>query len=373
MPSSSFFLFGPRGTGKTTWLREKFPSGLFVNLLRPDTFRALSARPERLEEMVEGATTDGPIVLDEVQRVPELLNVVHDLLERPERRTFVLTGSSARKLRRGGVDLLAGRAVMKTCHPFMAAELPSFDLQQALSLGMIPLVWASPDPAETLAAYVGLYLEEEVRLEGWVRNVGDFGRFLEAVSFSHGAVLNVSYVARECQVKRTSVEGFLSVLEDLLLGFRLPVFSRRAERATTSHPKFYLFDAGVFRSLRPRGPLDRPEEAEGPALEGLVAQQLRAWIAYSGGDFDLSFWRTRAGSEVDFVVYGPEGFWALEVKNTRRVRPEDLRSLRSFLSEYPEATAVLLYRGEERLKIGEILCVPVEGFLRGLRPERGLI
>lgn len=373
VPDSSFFLFGPRGTGKTTWLRQRFPSALFVDLLKPDTFRELSARPERLTELVGGAPDGSAVVLDEVQRVPELLNVVHDLLESPARRTFVLTGSSARKLRRGGVNLLAGRAVVRSCHPFMAAELPKFDLGTTLELGMVPLVVAAPDPTEVLRAYASLYLEEEVRVEGWVRNIGNFARFLEAVSFSHGGVLNVSNVARECQVERKTVSGFLEVLEDLLLAFQVKVFSRRTKRATSSHPKFYYFDTGVFRSLRPRGPLDRPEEIGGAALEGLVAQHLRAWISYSGSRFELFFWRTRAGSEVDFVVYGPDGFWALEVKNTRQVRPGDLRSLRSFKEDFPESEALLLYRGEERLRKGEILCLPVEEFLRELRPGRELL
>lgn len=373
IPPSSFFLFGPRGTGKTTWLRQQFPSALFLNLLKPHEFRELSARPERLVERVEGAPVGIPVVLDEVQRVPELLNVVHDLLEGPVPRQYILTGSSARKLRRGGVDLLGGRALVKSCHPFMAAELPEFDLNAALQFGLLPLVFSARDPVETLRAYASLYLEEEVKFEGWVRNVGDFARFLEVMSFSHGQVLTLSNVARECQVKRKTVEGFVGVLEDLLLGFRVDVFSRRARRATTAHPKFFFFDAGVFRSLRPMGPLDRPEEVQGGALEGLVAQHLRAWIAYSGLDFELNFGRTRAGSEVDFVVYGSEGFWALEVKNTRSVRPEDLRGLRSFKEDYPEAQVALLYQGEDRIVTGGVRCLPVHDFLRSLRPGKELL
>ena len=372
-PASTFFLFGPRGTGKTTWLRHQFPSAVFLNLLKPDVFRELSARPERLIERVDGAPEGVPIVLDEVQRVPELLNVVHDVLESPQRRQFILTGSSARKLRRGGVDLLGGRALIKSCHPFMAAELPAFDLNAALQFGLLPLVYSAQDPAETLRAYASLYLEEEVKFEGWVRNVGDFARFLEVMSFSHAQVLTLSNVARDCQVKRKTVEGFVGVLEDLLLGFRVDVFSRRARRATTAHPKFYFFDAGVFLSLRPMGRLDRPEEVQGGALEGLVAQHLQAWISYSGLDFELYFWRTRAGSEVDFVVYGPEGFWAIEVKNTGVVRPEDLRGLRAFQDDYPEARVALLYRGEDRLVTGGVLCLPVHDFLRNLLPGKELI
>ena len=317
-PAGSFFLLGPRGTGKTTWARQHFPDALTVNLLQPETFRELAARPERLRELVLGNRDRRDVVIDEVQRAPELLHVVHDLIEQPNAPRFVLTGSSARKLRRGGVNLLAGRATMRSMHPFMAAELSSFDLHERLRTGLVPLVVSAVDPADTLSAYVAAYVEQEVRAEGLVRQIGDFARFLEVVSFSHGSVLTISNVARETAVHRKAVEGYLDVLEDLLVAFRLPVFTRRASRATAAHPKFYFFDTGVFRALRPTGPLDRPAEVDGAALEGLVAQHLRAWIAYSGAPLDLSYWRTRTGIEVDFVVYGNTDFFALEVKNTDR-------------------------------------------------------
>jgi predicted AAA+ superfamily ATPase len=368
----SFFLFGPRGTGKTTWLRETLPDALVVNLLRPDLYRELSARPERLVELVRGNPERTDVVLDEVQRVPELLSVVHDLMESADRRRFVLTGSSARKLRRGGADLLAGRAVLRTLHPFMAAELPTFDLAHALTHGLVPLVVTASDPGDVLAAYATLYLEQEVQAEGMVRNVGSFARFLEVVSFSHASVLNVSNVARDAQVSRKTVEGYLAILEDLLLAWRVPVFTRRAKRATAAHPKLYLFDAGVFRSLRPAGPLDRPHEIEGAALEGLVAQHLRAWIAYSGDAFELAYWRTRSGVEVDFVVYGPDGFWAVEVKNAATVRREDVRSLKALCEDYPECEPILAYRGSDRLAVDGVRCLPAEEFLSEIRPGRGL-
>lgn len=371
-PERSFFLFGPRGTGKTTWLEHRFPDALSVNLLQPQAYREMSARPERLAELVHAESDPKDIIVDEVQRVPELLNVVHDLIEQRPGCRFILTGSSARKLRRGGVDLLAGRAVVRTLHPFMATELPEFRLAPALEIGLLPLVLAAPNPGEVLSAYASLYLEQEVKVEGWVRHVGSFARFLEVVSFSHGGVLNISNVARESQVERRTVTGYLEVLEDLLLAFRLPVFTRRAKRKTAAHPKFYLFDAGVFRSLRPAGPLDRPEEIEGAALEGLVAQHLRAWVAYSDAEFDLFYWRTRAGVEIDFILYGADGFWALEVKNSGRVRPEDVRALESFKADYPESQALLLYRGTDRLKIGNVYCLPVEEFLCELRPSSQL-
>lgn len=372
IPPQSFFLLGPRGTGKSTWLKHQLPGALFIDLLQPDVYREMSARPERLRQLTEGAPERETVVVDEVQRVPEVLNVVHAMMESFAGRRFVLTGSSARKLRRGGVDLLAGRALHRTLHPFMAAELPEFDFGRALERGLLPLVVASDQPKDVLAAYAALYLQEEVQVEGWARNVGNFARFLEAVSFSHAAVLNVSNIARECQIERKTVTAYVDVLEDLLLSFRLPVFSKRARRETTTHPKFYLFDAGVYRSLRPRGPLDRREEIEGCAFEGLVAQHLRAWIAYSHFHQELFFWRTRSGVEVDFVVYGSGGFWAVEVKNTARVRPGDLRSLSTFAADYPECEPVLLYRGNERLRIEGIWCIPGEEFLRQLRPSHGL-
>jgi predicted AAA+ superfamily ATPase len=372
VPKQSFFLFGPRGTGKSTWLRHVLPEALFVDLLRPEVFRELSARPERFRELVLGSAHRGTIVVDEVQRVPELLNVVHEIMAGPGVPRFVLTGSSARKLRRGGVDLLAGRAILCTLHPFMAAELPEFRMEEALARGLLPLVLDSERPDDTLRAYVSLYLEQEVQLEGWARNIGHFARFLEVVSFSHGAVLNVSNVARECQIERKTASAYVEVLEDLLLSFRLPVFTRRAQRHTAAHPKFFLFDSGVFRALRPKGPLDRPEEIEGAALEGLVAQHLRAWLAYSDQKATLFYWRTRSGAEVDFIVYGELGFWAIEVKNTSRVRPEDLRGLKSFAADYPECEAILLYRGKESLKIENLLCIPVADFLCKLRPSLGL-
>jgi len=367
-PKQSYFLFGPRGTGKSTWLKRQYPDALLVDLLAPEVFRTYSARPERLRERVKGA--DGKIiVIDEVQKIPELLDVVHELLESGAGLQFILTGSSARKLKRTGVDLLAGRAVVKTMHPFMASELKeSFSLVESLQFGLVPLITSSMDPAETLASYVALYLREEVQMEGLVRNIGAFSRFLEAVSFSHGSILNVSEVARECQVKRKTVDNYLAVLDDLLLSYRVPVFARRAKRHLVSHAKFYYFDSGVFRSLRPTGPLDSPQEIDGGAFEGLVAQHLRAWIAYGNKACTLYYWRTKSGVEVDFVLYGEDTFVGIEVKNSARVNNKMLKGLRAFSVDYPDAHLLLLYRGEERLMINTILCLPCDQFLQQLVP-----
>lgn len=372
-PEASHFLFGPRATGKSTLVRQAFADALWVDLLRPEVHQRFAARPERLRELVDGNPGAKVVVLDEVQRVPALLDVVHHLIERRGRRAaprFVLTGSSVRKLKRPGVNLLAGRLLLERMHPFMAAELPSFDLAAALRRGMLPVVWDSDTPDATLNTYVALAIREEVQAEGLVRRLEDFARFVEVISFSHGSVLNIAEVAREAHTGRKTTEAYIAILEDLYLAFRLPVFRKRQKRQLVAHPKFYWFDAGVFRSVRPAGPFDRPEEIDGGALEGLVAQHLRAWIDTSRRDASLSYWRTKSGNEVDFVVYGEDGLWAFEVKNGMTVRERDLRGLRAFLEDYPEAEARLLYRGDERLEIRGIRCEPCEAYLTGIRPGR---
>ena len=230
----------------------------------------------------------------------------------------------------------------------------------------------SDTPEQTLRSYIDLYLQQEVKAEGLVRRLDDFGRFLEVASFSHAQILNVAEIARECVASRNTVESYIAILEDLLIAGRLPVFRRRAKRALVSHSKLFFFDCGVFRSLRPTGALDSREEIAGPALEGLVLQHLRAWISYSDADLGIYFWRTRGGSEVDFVVYGGSEFHAIEVKNSTALRPRDLSGLRAFRQDYPEASATLLYRGSETLERDGVRCMPVGRFLTSLLPGHDL-
>ncbi len=373
-PKQSYFLFGPRGTGKSTWVRQHYPDALYIDLLAPDAFRRYQATPEYLSQLLSARRDTKTIIIDEIQKVPQLLDVVHQLIESYSDVRFILTGSSARKLKRGGVDLLAGRALSKALHPFMAVELGNrFSLETALTRGMVPLVLEAPQPDETLESYIGLYLKEEVQNEGLVRRIGDFGRFIEAASFSQGAQLNISDVARDCQVQRKAAEAYFGILEDLLLAFQLPVFTRRARRQLQSHPKFYFFDAGVFRAIRPAGPLDAPAEIDGAALEGLVAQHLRSWCAYRQVPCDLYFWRTRAGLEVDFILYGKDTFCAIEVKNTAVIRSRMLNGLVAFKEEYPEAQTCFLYRGQDRARIKDIVCMPVTDFLMQLHPDKTVL
>jgi uncharacterized protein len=372
-PKGSFFLIGPRGTGKSTWLKEHYPDAFWVDLLDPESFRLFSTAPEKLKEILKAQPGQKVVVIDEVQKVPELLDVVHGMIEEKKGYQFILTGSSARKLKKQGVNLLGGRALLKHMTPFYAGELgKAFNLEQNLRLGMLPIVLDSQAPEEVLRAYAGVYLKEEVQAEGIVRNVGDFARFLESMSFSHAQVINGSNIARECQIARRTVDGYLLILEDLLLSFHVHIFRKRAKRALVNHPKFYFFDCGVYASLRPGSISDRESERDGAALEGLVAQHLKAWVEAQTQPHQLNFWRTSSKVEVDFIVTGPDCFLAIEVKNGSVVHPSDLKGLESFREDYPEAKLVLLYRGKQRIYEKDILCCPVEDFLTKIHPDSPL-
>jgi predicted AAA+ superfamily ATPase len=255
----------------------------------------------------------------------------------------------------------------------MASELGSdFDLEQALMRGMLPLLIHAKDPRTVLEGYISLYLKEEIQAEGLIRKLEQFVRFLDVISSSHGSILNTTNIARESEIKRSTVNNYIDILEELLLAYRVPVFEKRAARHLSSHPKFYLFDCGVFQVLRPKGPLDQPPEIDGIALEGLIAQQLTAWCEYSQKKPSLYFWRTRSNLEVDLVIYGEESFYAIEIKSSKKISPSDLKGLQAFLQDYPEAKAILLDRGQEKLKIGNILCLPLIEFLKNLVPNKPL-
>lgn len=367
VPDKSFFLFGPRGTGKTTWVRSSLPDAVYLDLLESELFNDLTAAPQRLENFLP-SHRNGWVIIDEVQRIPELLNEVHRLIEARACR-FVLTGSSARKLRRGGTNLLAGRALTYAMHPLTAIELGSdFKLETSLAWGQLPSVHVESDPKAYLESYLETYLREEIQQEGLVRSLGPFARFLEAASFSQASVLNVSSVARDCGVERKVVENYFSILEDLLIATHVPVFAKKAKRRIAAHPKFFFFDAGLYRTLRPKGPLDRPEQIEGHALETLVFQELRAVNDYLRLGYSIHYWRTADGREVDFVLYGEKGIRAFEVKRAAKPSGSDFAGLHAFLKDYPMARAILLYGGSRRQREGPVELVPLHEALPQL-PE----
>jgi len=363
--AKSFFLFGPRGTGKTTWVKNTFPHAVYIDLLEAEIFNDLLANPQRLEQFIPKDSKDW-IIIDEVQRIPELLNEVHRLIEK-YKYTFILTGSSARRLRRKGPNLLGGRALTYSLHPLTAIELgKDFDLNHSSKYGQLPCAYTDSDPKSYLESYVKTYLEEEVRQEGLTRNLGAFYRFLEAASFSQGSILNISSVARECSIERKVVENYFTILEDLLIAYRLPIFSKRAKRRLVAHPKFYFFDIGVYRTLRPMGSLDIPEEVEGAAFETLFFQELIAINDALSLGYTISYWRTSNNMEVDFVLYGDKGIHAFEIKRTGKMTKTMLRGLKSFLKDYPMAKAYFIYGGKRRMRDGAIEIVPISDALTEL-------
>ena len=361
----SFFLFGPRGVGKTTWLKHHLPQALFVNLLRAEFHTPLAANPGRLEALIPPDYDDW-VIIDEIQRLPTLLNEIHNLIE-ARRLNFILTGSSARTLRRKGVNLLAGRALTYHMHPLTTAEQQdAFSLRDSLRFGHLPARFSEDDPAKYLKDYVQTYLWEEVMQESLTRNIGHFSRFLEVASFCQGETLNISNIAREAHIKRPVVENYFSILEDLLIATRLPVFARKAKRKLVSQRKFYFFDAGAFRAVRPLGVLDSEAEIDGPALETLVLQELRALNDYRGYDYQIFFWRTRNNLEIDFILDGPHGLLAMEIKRSTHIQPKDTRALKEFKKDYPDARCFIFYGGAAPLYLDHITALPIEHAMKNL-------
>ncbi len=372
-PKGSYFLFGPRGTGKSTWLLHQYPKAIRIDLLLGEEERRFNAYPERIRDVVAEMPPGSTLILDEIQRVPRLLPEIHALIEAKKEIQYIMTGSSARKLRRSVSDLLGGRALLRQMGPFLASELGSrFSLEKALKTGLIPLIWESTDPADRLRDYLHLYLKEEVQAEGLVRQIGDFSRFLEVASFSYASLWTTMDISRESSIKRATVDNYLQILEDLLLAFSLPVFARRAKRKLIAHSKFYFFDLGIYRVLRPQGILDNVHEIEGLALEGLVAQHLRFWTLSQTQPHTLSFWRTQTQLEVDFIIYGPQGFWAIEVKRSPNLGPDDARGLLAFQEEYPEASCLFVAPTKRRESYRGIPILPIEEFLLQITPENPL-
>jgi predicted AAA+ superfamily ATPase len=341
-PRQSFFLFGPRGSGKSTWIRQRFPKALRFDLLDEALYQELLVRPGGFADRIRHLPPRSWICLDEVQRLPSLLNEVHRAIEELGLR-FVLSGSSARKLRSGGVNLLAGRALTRTMHPFLSPELEGrFSLESALRMGTLPIVLASNRPEETLQAYVRSYLKEEIQAEAVVRNLAGFARFLPMAALLHGQMVNASSLARDTGVARTTVNDYLQILEDTLLAFRLPGYEAKLRVRERKHPKLYWVDAGLVRAAKDqRGTL--AVEERGPLFEGLVANCLRAWNDYRGLYDELSYWSPTEshGLEVDFLLRRGKRFIAIEAKSGSRFRTEDTKGLEA-IAELPGLSRRLL-------------------------------
>lgn len=372
LPGSSFFLFGLRGVGKSTWIRSQLPQAHRFDLLDEGLYQELLADPEPFAGALRRLDPESWVVVDEIQRLPGLLNEVHRFSEEHGLR-FALLGSSARKLRAAGVNLLGGRALWREMFPLTPEELgEDFDLDRVLEVGALPLVLASDSPPETLRAYVQLYLREEVRGEALVRNLPGFARFLPVAGLFHGQLVNVSGIARDAGVARTTVEGYLGVLEDTLLVRRLPAYEARLRVRERKHPKLYWVDPGVARAAKgARGSV--AHEEIGPLFEGWVHTLLRTYMAERELAEEVAYWAPAAskGLEVDFVLRRGADLCALEVKAARRVHSRDMAGLRAIADLPGLRRRILVHRGDRPTMTEDgIDAWPVETFVEALAEGR---
>jgi len=340
----SCFLWGPRQTGKSTLLRERFPTTPRYDLLLSEEYRRLLDRPALIREdclalKKSGELKNQPVIIDEIQKVPDLLDEVHWLMENQGIR-FLLCGSSARKLKRGKGNLLGGRAVRLELHPLVYAEIPEFSLPTALNDGLLPPHYGDELARQRLEAYVGDYLKEEITAEAVTRNIPGFNRFLELAAMSNGEMVQFSTMARDCGVSAPTVKTYYQILEDTLIGTWVPVYRKRPKRRVILAPKFYFFDVGVVGFLTRRGRVEEGSELFGRTLEHFLYMELAAHRRYSGLLYPVSYWRTASGLEVDFVLGDHEV--ALEVKGTPSVQSHHLKGLAAFGEEYRTRRRILV-------------------------------
>jgi predicted AAA+ superfamily ATPase len=367
-PSRSIFLFGPRGTGKSTWIRDRFQETRTYDLLDTGEALRLTREPGALYREVSGLAPESWVVIDEVQKVPALLDEVHRLMEN-HRLRFVLSGSSARKIRRGGSNLLAGRAITNSMFPLVSAERAfDVDVEAALRFGSLPLAVTSADPAEYLRSYAETYLDQEIRAEALTRNLGSFTRFLEVAARQNAQLTNTSAVARDAGVSRSTAQNHFEILVDTLIGFWLPAWKLKSATKQVQSSKFFLFDPGVARALTGRQAYSPTPEERGPLLETLVLHEVRAYLGYTGRSYPLFFWRTYDGAEVDLLFETTDGFVAVEIKSSARWEKRFHRGLRRLRSDLgaDRTTCFGLYLGARSALWDDVRVMPVLDFLKML-------
>lgn len=360
---NSIFLFGARQTGKSTALRQQFPREIYIDLLNSEVRNRLERRPSLLYEMLKDKAEGTIVIIDEIPEVPTLLNEVHRLISEKNLR-FVLCGSSARKLKRKGTNTLGGRAYPVFFHPLVSAELPDLDIDRAVNYGMIPSHYLAKNPERRLSAYIDVYLKEEIKEESLVRNLLAFQRFLEVAAISNGEILNNRNIAQVCGVNASTVSSYFDILEDTLVGYRIPAYTKVVQRRLVQAPRFYFFDVGVANYLMHRSRLVRGTPEYGHAFEHLVIQELIAYMHYTHQDERISYWRTYAGTEVDVII--GDARIAIEIKSVEEVLPKHLKGLKSFGEEHPNCRRIIVSHDIIPRRIGDIECIPVKDFFRRL-------
>lgn len=366
-PGQSAFLWGPRKTGKTTLLQQSFPKSRFFDFLNTDLYLDIVKNPAHLRQQILAfpeKVLEHPIILDEVQKVPMVLDEVHWLIEN-KKLSFIMCGSSARKLKRGHANLLGGRAWRYELFPLTSRELPDINLLCAFNHGLIPAHYFQEDAVKSLRAYVQDYLKEEVFNEGLTRNIPAFSRFFDAMAYSTGEIVNYSNIARDCGVNSKTVREYYQILVDTLLGRFVEPFKRRQDRSVIiKAPKFYLFDVGVSGAIAKRIIVEERGEAFGKAFEEFILMEIAAYRGYRELDFPINFWRTKTGLEVDFVLGAGEV--ALEVKGATRVDSSDMHGSIAFLKEYKPKKSIIVCNENEPRVVNGIVVMPWKHFLHAL-------
>lgn len=360
----SLFLFSPRQTGKTTLLKKRFPEAPFYNLLLSDVFLKLSQRPQRIREelLAQNTPTSTPIIIDEIQKLPVLLDEVHHLIEEHGYH-FILTGSSPRSLKKGSANLLGGRARTFHLHPLVSAEIPEFDMMRVLNFGALPPIYNSCEPSEDLEDYVGSYLKEEIQAEGATRHIENFSRFLQVASLHNTQVINFENIANDSQVPPRTIIEYFAILQDTLVGTLLEPFKKTKKRKAITSAKFYFFDVGVANILAGNFKITKGSTLFGTVFEHFIFTEIQAYLSYSRDKRALSFWRTHGGYEVDFVIGDNV---AIEVKGSHTVTEKHLKSMKAFSSEIKPKQKLVVSLEDKARKIDDVLILPVNDFLTRL-------
>lgn len=361
--NESLFLWGARQTGKSTLLKELFPEALWFDLLLTDVFERLQRSPAQLREIILADSRKVPVIIDEIQRIPELLNEIHWLIEN-NRSRFILSGSSPRKILRSGSNLLGGRALRYELFPLISQEISDFDLLRAINNGLLPRHYLSENPQKLMSSYIGSYLKDEIMAEAKIRNINSFSRFLDAAAFSNGEIVNYTNISSDCGVSANTVREYFQILEDTLTGRFLPSFQKKPKRRVILAPKFYFFDIGIANYLLKRGKIVQGSEAFGKAFEHFIYQEICAHSSYSDLNYPISYWRTASQLEIDFVLGDHEV--AIEVKATENANPRHLSGLRHFAEEYPVKKSILISNDPFPRKIENIMILPWNIFLQKL-------
>lgn len=359
----SAFLWGARQTGKSTLLKSLFPDAIYFDLLLANEYDRFLRNPSLITEILVSPGQTGPIIIDEIQRIPSLLNEIQWLIVNRNIQ-FILSGSSPRNILRSGGNLLGGRAIRYELFPLISVEIPDFDLLKALNGGLLPRHYLTANPSKLLSSYIGSYLRDEILTEAKIRNITSFSRFLEAAAFSNGEMVNYSNIAAECGVSSPTVKEYFQILEDTMTGRFLPSYQKKPKRRVIQAPKFYYFDIGIANILLKRGQIEQGSEAFGKAFEHFIYQELYAHSHYSDINYPISYWRTTSQIEVDFVL--GENEVAIEVKSTNMVNSRHIKGLISFAEEYKVKKSIVVSNDPYPRQMGNISVLPWQVFLTKL-------